>query len=88
MARRELNQRDTGVRDRLFYLECKYFTLIGGGRPALILSVGAPLAIIAFLTLLLWQQNMWATLTVVLSCVFLHGGLAAFWIWKEAERPD
>ena len=88
MSQRALNQWDTGGRDRLFYLEYGRFKLIGGGRPAFILAVGAPLTIIAVAAILLGSQNKWTTLAIVLICVFLYAGLAGLWVWKETQRPD
>ena len=88
MAQREMNQWNTGGRDRLFYLEYKQFKLIGGGRPALILAVGAPLIIIAVFAIAISSQNAWITLTIVLSCLVIYAFLAGIWVWKETQRPD
>ena len=88
MAQREINQWNTGGRDRLFYLEYKQFKLIGGGRPAFILAVGAPLTIIAIFAILIGSQDAWTTITIVLTCLLIYAIIAGVWVWKETQRPD
>lgn len=83
-----MNQWNTGGRDRLFYLEYKQFKLIGGGRPAFILAVGAPLIIISAFAIVFGSQNTWTTLTIVLSCLLIYAVLAGIWVWKETQKPD
>ena len=88
MGKRELTSADTGGRDRLFYLEYKQFKLIGGGRPAFILAVGAPLTIVACAALLLGSETPWVTIAIVIASLVIYAALAGIWVWKETQRSD
>lgn len=83
-----ISRSSTGGRDRLFYLQYKQFTIIGGGRPAFILAVGAPLTIVPAFAILLGSQNQWFTLTIVLVSLVLYSVLAGYWIREEVKKPD
>ena len=80
-----MNEPETGGRDRLFFLQYKHFTIVGGGRPAVILAVGAPLAIIPVVAMVLNVLSQWFLLTIILVDLALFSVLAGIWIWKETR---
>ena len=84
---RRADQLKGSSKDWVFYFECKWFTIIVGGRPAFILAVGAPLTIIGAFTLLIGGQDLWLKLAIVIPCLILYAGLAGFWLSRESQKP-
>ena len=80
-----MNESETEGSYRLFSLKYKQFTIVGGGKPALILAVGAPLAIIAIVAMVFNVLNQWLLLAVILVDIALFSVLAGIWIWRDTR---
>ena len=80
-----MNESETGIRDRLFFLQYKQFTIVGGGRPALILAVGAPLTIIPVVAMVLNVLSQWFLLGVIVVDLMLFSVLAGIWLWRDTQ---
>ena len=78
-----MNELETGGRDRLFLLQYKDFRIVGGGKPAVILAVGAPLTIIPVVAMALNVLSQWSLLAITIVSLVLFSILAGVWIWKE-----
>ena len=78
-----MNESETAGRDRLFFLKYRNLTIIGGGRPAVILAVGAPLTIVPAVAMLLNVLNEWFLFAIVIVALVLFSTLAGIWMWIE-----
>ena len=81
MAQEERKPRNAS--DYLFHLRCKQFSLRGGGKPAIILALGAPHIIITVGALMLQALPVGFLAAVVGLALVLYTGLAAYWLWKD-----
>ena len=80
-----MNEPDIAERYRIFLLQYKQFKIAGGGRPALLLAVGAPLTIIPLAAMAISSLNAWSLLAVILVNGALFAGLAGVWIWRDTQ---
>ena len=82
-----MNKSETGGRDRLFFLKYKDLTIVGGGRPAVILAVGAPLTIIPAVAMFLSVLSQWFLFAIVVVDLVLFSTLAGMWMRMEKQPP-
>ena len=80
-----MNESETGGRDRLFFLRYKDLTIVGGGRPAVILAVGAPLTIVPAIAMVLNVLGQWFLFGIIIVDLALFSTLAGIWIRMEKQ---